>query len=71
MLVGLLLIMAGCKDKAQTDDTAVEAAWTPDVRRRLPAGDHYEETNSLGSQTVPLLEEQASALVSWADENLR
>jgi hypothetical protein len=36
-----------------------------------PAGDHYEETNSLGPQTVPLLEEQAGRLIGWVDENLR
>jgi len=36
-----------------------------------PAGDHYEETNSLGAQTVPLLQAEAAALVGWADDNLR
>lgn len=36
-----------------------------------PAGDHYEETNSLGPQTVPLLEAEAQALVGWVDDNLR
>jgi hypothetical protein len=36
-----------------------------------PAGDHYEETNSLGAQTVPLLEAEAEALVNWVDDNLR
>ena len=36
-----------------------------------PPGDHYEETNSLGPQTVPLLEAEAQSLVGWVDANLR
>jgi len=30
-------------------------------------GDHYEETNSLGPETAPLLEAQHRALVDWLD----
>ena len=33
-------------------------------------GDHYEETNSLGPNTVPLLQEEAEQLVGWVRENL-
>ncbi len=28
-------------------------------------GDHYEETNSIGQQTVPIYEEQAELLLAW------
>ena len=30
-------------------------------------GDHYEETNSLGEQTAPLIEEQADLLIGFMD----
>jgi hypothetical protein len=30
-------------------------------------GDHYEETNSLGAQTLPLLEAAADRLIGWID----
>ncbi len=33
-------------------------------------GDHYEETNSLGPNTVPLLQEEAEQLVGWVRQNL-
>ena len=33
-------------------------------------GDHYEETNSLGPDTAPLLAEEAEQLMSWVRENL-
>ena len=28
-------------------------------------GDHYEETNSLGPETVPILKESAALLLDW------
>ncbi|MCB9745651.1 MAG: hypothetical protein H6740_23945 [Alphaproteobacteria bacterium] len=31
-------------------------------------GDHYEETNSLGPETEPLISEQARKLMAWAEE---
>ena len=34
-------------------------------------GDHYEETNSLGPQTAPLIDAEAQALIEWVDTNLR
>ena len=34
-------------------------------------GDHYEETNSLGPRTVPLLEEQIVALLEWTPSESR
>lgn len=36
-----------------------------------PEGDHYEETNSLGPQTAPLLTDRIQELVDWVDENQR
>ncbi len=30
-------------------------------------GDHYEETNSLGPETVPIVEEAAARLLTWRD----
>lgn len=32
-------------------------------------GDHYEETNSLGPRTAPLIEEAADALIDWLNGN--
>jgi hypothetical protein len=34
-------------------------------------GDHYEETNSLGPSTAPLLDERARELMDWVDVNQR
>ena len=31
-------------------------------------GDHYEETNSLGPETFPLLDAEAAALLEWNAE---
>ncbi|MCP4918124.1 MAG: hypothetical protein GY913_14520 [Proteobacteria bacterium] len=36
-----------------------------------PEGDHYEETNSLGPQTAPLLDERIDELLGWVDANQR
>ncbi|MCB9793352.1 MAG: hypothetical protein H6741_11585 [Alphaproteobacteria bacterium] len=34
-------------------------------------GDHYEETNSLGPETEPLISEQSQLLLGWAEEHAR
>jgi hypothetical protein len=34
-----------------------------------PEGDHYEETNSLGPQTVPLLDQAIRQLLSWKPDS--
>ena len=34
-------------------------------------GDHYEETNSLGAETAPIIDGEATQLMDWVDSNLR